>query len=64
MIAKELMNSTKNDDLKYDDLVLINSQIKRCSNILKRLRTDSFSERSNEFINKLDFKRMINENIN
>ena len=64
VIAKELMNNTENDDLKYDDLVLINSQIKRCSNILERLRTDSFSERSNEFINKLDFKRMINEIIN
>ena len=64
VIAKELMNNTKDDDLKYNDLVLINSQIKRCSNILERLRTDSFSERSNEFINKLDFKRMINEIIN
>jgi len=64
VIAKELMNVTKHDDLKYDDLVLINSQIKRCSNILERLRTDSFSERSNEFINKLDFMRMINEIIN
>ena len=64
VIAKELINNTKDDDLKYNDLVLINSQIKRCSNILERLRTDSFSERSNEFINKLDFKRMINEIIN
>ena len=64
VIAKELMNNTKDDDLKYNDLVLINSQIKRCSNILERLRTDSFSERSNEFINKLDFKRLINEIIN
>ena len=64
VVAKELMNNTKSDDLKYDDLVLINSQIKRCSNILERLRTDSFSERSNEFINRLDFKRMINEIIN
>ena len=63
VIAKELMNNTKNDDLKYDDLVIINSQIKRCSNILKRLRTDSFSENSNEFINRFDFKRMINEII-
>ena len=63
VIAKELMNNTNKEDLNYDDLVLINSQIKRCSNILERLRTDSFSEKSNEFINKLDFKRMINEII-
>ena len=63
VVAKELINNTNDDDLKYEDLVLINSQIKRCSNILERLRTDSFSERSNEFINKLDFKRMINEII-
>ena len=63
VIAKELMNNTNKEDLNHDDLVLINSQIKRCSNILKRLRTDSFSEKSNEFINKLDFKRMINEII-
>ena len=64
VVAKELMNNAKDSDLNYDDLVLINSQIKRCSNILERLRTDSFSERSNEFINKLDFKRMINEIVN
>ena len=63
VIAKELMNNTNKEDLNHDDLVLINSQIKRCSNILERLRTDSFSEKSNEFINKLDFKRMINEII-
>jgi len=64
VIAKELINNTNKDDLKYNDLLIINSQIKRCSNILERLRTDSFSERSNEFINRLDFKRMINEIIN
>ena len=64
VIAKELMNNTNKEDLNHDDLVLINSQIKRCSDILERLRTDSFSEKSNEFINKLDFKRMINEIIN
>ena len=63
VIAKELMNNTNKEDLNHDDLVLINSQIKRCSNILERLRTDSFSEKSNEFINRLDFKRMINEII-
>ena len=63
VIAKELMNNANKEDLNHDDLVLINSQIKRCSNILERLRTDSFSEKSNEFINKLDFKRMINEII-
>ena len=63
VIAKELMNNTNKEDLNHNDLVLINSQIKRCSNILERLRTDSFSEKSNEFINKLDFKRMINEII-
>ena len=63
VIAKELMNNTNKEDLNHDDLVLINSQIKRCSDILERLRTDSFSEKSNEFINKLDFKRMINEII-
>ena len=63
VIAKELMNNTKKEDVNYNDLILINSQIKRCSNILERLRSDSFSERSNEFINRLDFKRMINEII-
>jgi len=63
VIAKELMNNTNKEDLNHDDLVLINSQIKRCSDILERLTTDSFSEKSNEFINKLDFKRMINEII-
>lgn len=63
VIAKELMNNTNKEDLNHDDLVLINSQIKRCSNILERLRTDSFSKKSDEFINKLDFKRMINEII-
>ena len=63
VIAKELMNNTNKEDLNHNDLVLINSQIKRCSNILERLRTDSFSKKSDEFINKLDFKRMINEII-
>ena len=62
--AKELVNNASNKDSNYEDLILIQSQLKRCSDILDRLRTNNFSDQSNEFINRLDFHRLVNELLN
>jgi two-component system sensor histidine kinase RegB len=40
---------------------LIQSQIKRCSEILNRLRQGDISNDNSTFINQLDFPRLINE---
>ena len=62
--AKELVNNASKKDSNYEDLILIQSQLKRCSDILDRLRTNNFSDQSNEFINRLDFHRLVNELLN
>ena len=61
IIAKELVESTSTKDKNFDDLAIIQTQIKRCADILKRLRANNFSESSDEFINKLSLTRLINE---
>ena len=50
-----------NDEQVKEDLNVIQSQLKRCSNILERLRSNSLDDKNNEFINQLDFIRLINE---
>ena len=62
IIAKELENN-KQDSEYSEDISLIQSQLKRCREILERLRSNSLSDNSNEFINQLDFVRLINEII-
>ena len=64
IVIKELVSSAKESDENYGDLILIHSQIKRCSDILKGLRSNKFAEKSNEFINQLSFRRLISEIIN
>ena len=46
---------------KKEDILLIQSQIKRCSEILNRLRQGDISNDNSTFINQLDFPRLINE---
>ena len=60
VIISELVNNNQEQDLK-EDLNVIQSQVKRCSNILERLRSNSVDDKNNEFINQLDFIRLINE---
>ncbi len=60
VITKELVNNNDDEQVK-EDLNLIQSQLKRCSNILERLRSNSLDDKNNEFINQLDFIRLINE---
>ncbi len=62
VITKELVNSNK-DNLIREDLDVIQSQLKRCGDILERLRLNNLEDKDNEFINKLDFIRLINEII-
>ncbi len=62
VIIKELVNNNK-DELMKEDLGVIQSQLKRCSEILQRLRSNNLDHKDNEFINQLDFIRMINEII-
>ena len=61
IISKELMDGINENDVNYEDLKLINNQIKRCADILKRLRTNSFSNNNDDFINKPSFTILINE---
>ena len=61
IISKELTINKNLDQNIQNDLEVIQSQIKRCSEILERLRTNKLSNNSNEFINQLDFKRLVNE---
>ena len=61
IISKELTINKNLDQNIQNDLEVIQSQVKRCSEILERLRTNKLSNNSNEFINQLDFKRLINE---
>ena len=63
IISKELTINKNVDQIIQNDLDVIQSQIKRCSEILERLRANKLSNNSNEFINQLDFKRLINEII-
>ena len=63
IISKELTINKNLDQNIQNDLEVIQSQVKRCSEILERLRTNKLSNNSNEFINQLDFKRLINEII-
>ena len=60
VITKELVNNN-NDKQVEEDLNVIQSQLKRCSDILERLRSNSLDDKDNEFINQLDFIRLINE---
>ena len=62
VIIKELVNNNK-DKILDEDLDVIQSQLKRCRDILERLRSNSLDDKSNEFINRLDFIRLINEII-
>ena len=62
IIAKELENNKQVSEYS-EDISLIQSQLKRCREILERLRSNSLSDNSNEFINQLDFVRLINEII-
>ena len=62
VIISELVNNNQEQDLK-EDLNVIQSQLKRCSEILERLRSNNLDEKNNEFINRLDFIRLINEII-
>ena len=63
IISKELTINKNVDQIIQNDLDVIQSQVKRCSEILERLRANKLSNNSNEFINQLDFKRLINEII-
>jgi two-component system sensor histidine kinase RegB len=63
VIIKEIANDLSKDEKNYDDILLIQSQIKRCSEILNRLRQGDISNDNNTFINQLDFPRLINEII-
>jgi len=62
VITKELVNNNK-DKYLVEDLNVIQSQLKRCGEILERLRLNNLDDKNNEFINQLDFIRLINEII-
>ena len=61
VIIKEIANDLSKDEKNYDDILLIQSQIKRCSEILNRLRQGDIRNDNSTFINQLDFPRLINE---
>jgi two-component system sensor histidine kinase RegB len=61
VIIKEIANDLSKDEKNYDDILLIQSQIKRCSEILNRLRQGDINNDNSTFINQLDFPRLINE---
>ena len=61
VIIKEIVNELDASEKNYDDILLIQSQIKRCSEILNRLRQGDISDDNSSFINELDFPRLINE---
>ena len=61
VIIKEIANDLSEDEKNYEDILLIQSQIKRCSEILNRLRQGDISNDNNTFINQLDFPRLIYE---
>ena len=61
VIIKEIVNELHASEKNYDDILLIQSQIKRCSEILNRLRQGDISNDNSSFINELDFPRLINE---
>jgi two-component system sensor histidine kinase RegB len=61
VIIKEIVNELDASEKNYDDILLIQSQIKRCSEILNRLRQGDISNDNSSFINELDFPRLINE---
>ena len=61
VVSKELVGNVKRNDVNYDDLKLIQTQVKRCADILKRLRTTKFVRDSDEFLNEFTFTSLINE---
>ncbi len=61
VVSKELVGNIKKSDVNYDDLQLIQTQVKRCADILKRLRTSNFVTDSDEFLNEFTFTSLINE---
>ena len=61
VVSKELVGNVKKSDVNYDDLQLIQTQVKRCADILKRLRTTKFVRDSDEFLNEFTFTSLINE---
>tara|TARA_B100001093_G_scaffold296151_1_gene282384 strand:- start:364 stop:1659 length:1296 start_codon:yes stop_codon:yes gene_type:complete len=61
VIIKEIVNEANPSEKNYEDILLIQSQIKRCSEILNRLRQGDINNDNSEFINQLDFPRLINE---
>ena len=61
VVSKELVGNVKKNDINYDDLQLIQTQVKRCADILKRLRTTKFVRDSDEFLNEFTFTSLINE---
>ncbi len=60
VITKELVNNNNDEQVK-EDLNVVQSQLKRCSDILERLRSNNLDDKNNAFINQLDFIRLINE---
>ena len=61
VVSKELVGNLKKNDPNYEDLSLIQTQVKRCAEILKRLRTSNFVADSDEFLNEFTFTSLINE---
>ena len=61
VIIKEIVNELDSEEKNYDDILLMQSQIKRCSEILNRLRQGDIANDNSPFINELDFPRLINE---
>ena len=61
VVSKELVGNLNKNDSNYEDLLLIQTQVKRCAEILKRLRTSNFVTGSDEFLNEFTFTSLINE---
>ena len=61
IISKEMIEDTEQKNENYDDLLLIQTQVKRCADILKRLRNSNFVKDSDEFFNEFTFTSLISE---
>lgn len=61
IISKEMTENTKQKNENFDDLLLIQTQVKRCADILKRLRNSNFVKDSDEFFNEFTFTSLISE---
>ena len=56
-----MTENTKQKNENFDDLLLIQTQVKRCADILKRLRNSNFVKDSDEFFNEFTFTSLISE---